>query len=174
MNAFARVFSFVVGEEGGFDTAAADPGNWTSGRVGVGELRGTKFGISAAAYPNQDIINLTTADAQTIYKRDYWDPVRGDVLPTGLALLVFDAAVNNGVKRAIVWLQIAAGVEADGVIGAATIAAATSPETIVQVCSEFLAQRMFFMATLGTWRTFGLGWSRRLASLPFKAVSMGS
>jgi lysozyme family protein len=174
MGVFDRAFAIVVGEEGGFDAVTSDPGNWTGGRVGAGELRGTKFGVSAAAYPTQDIASLTLAQAQAIYRRDYWDRLNADALPPPLALLLFDAAVNNGVERAKTWLQIAAGVCVDGQIGPATVAAVTPPEKLVGVCAEFLAQRLCFMASLGTWRTFGLGWARRLAALPFKAVSITS
>jgi hypothetical protein len=33
-----------------------DPGNWTGGAIGKGELRGTKWGISAQTYPQIDIL----------------------------------------------------------------------------------------------------------------------
>lgn len=36
-----------------------DKGNWTGGRVGVGQLKGTKYGISAAAYLHLGIKSLT-------------------------------------------------------------------------------------------------------------------
>ena len=50
MSDFDWIFDFVVASEGGFTDNPADPGNWTSGRVGSGICRGTKFGISAAAH----------------------------------------------------------------------------------------------------------------------------
>ena len=171
---FVQAFRVVVGEEGGFTNNPADPGNWTGGRCGAGRCAGTKFGISAAAYPAVDIEALTPAAAQAIYQRDYWDKVQGDALPAPLALLVFDAAVNNGVGRAIRWLQMAAGVEADGVLGAATLAAvAGRAGDGAALMAEFQAQRLSFMAGLPTWRTFGLGWARRLCKLPYDAVQMG-
>jgi phage gp45-like len=40
------------------------------------------------------------------------------------------------------------------------------------LCAEVLARRIFFQATLPTWKTFGLGWSRRLAALPYQSVEM--
>ena len=173
MAMFDQAFAIVVGEEGGYGANPADPGNWTSGRRGTGECRGTKFGISAAAYPMLDIAALTVEQARAIYKRDYWDKVSGDRLPAPLALLAFDAAVNNGIGRAARWLQSAAGVTADGVVGPATLAAvdARSGEGAA-LLGEMLAQRMAFMADLPTWRQFGLGWARRLCALPFHALQM--
>ena len=172
---FEQAFRVVVGEEGGFTDNVADPGNWTGGQCGAGRCEGTNFGISAAAYPAVDVKRLTLESAQAIYRRDYWDRVRCDILPAPLALLVFDAAVNNGVARAIGWLQTAAGVKADGVLGPTTLAAINSRQgSGAALMSEFQAQRLNFMAGLPTWRTFGLGWARRLCRLPYEAIQMGN
>ena len=95
-------------------------------------------------------------------------------MPPALALLVFDAAVNNGVGRAIRWLQQALGVSVDGVLGNGTLAAIKSRDGDgAGLLAEFQAQRLIFMAGLPTWRTFGVGWARRLCRLPFEAVQMG-
>lgn len=165
----------VVGHEGRGDADPHDPGNWTGGRVGAGALAGTRFGISAAAYPTLNIAQLTLADAQAIYRRDYWDRVAGGALPPPLALLVFDAAVNAGVGSAARWLQIAVDAVVDGVIGPATIAAVTASVAAggaAAICSEFQARRTMFMVTLPTWNRFGLGWARRLCALPYQSLQM--
>lgn len=175
MSSFDQAFTIVVGHEGGYDATEGDPGNWTGGRVGDGQLRGTKFGISAAAYPTLDIANLALADAQAIYRRDYWDPVAGDRLDPPLALLVFDAAVNNGRGRAARWLQDAVGAVADGMIGDQTLAAVgayVAAHGGAALCGEFMAQRLAFMAALPSWRLFGLGWARRLCALPYQSLTM--
>jgi lysozyme family protein len=173
MTVFEQACTIVVGHEGGYSAEAADPGNWTGGRVNVGQLRGTKFGISAGAYPDLDIANLSLADAEAIYRRDYWARVRGDELPPALALLVFDAAVSNGVGAAVRWLQIAAGTAVDGTLGPATLTAiGARAGDGAALCAEFQAQRLTFMAGLPTWRSFGLGWARRLCALPFEAMTM--
>lgn len=172
MSAFERAFAVVVGHEGGLSLNPADPGNWTGGVVGLGACRGTKFGVSAASYPGLDIAALSLAEAQAVYRRDYWERVQGDAMPAPLALLVFDAAVNNGLGRAIRWLQEAAGVTVDGVIGPVTLRAVTMV-TGAAVMAEFQARRLLFMAGLPTWRQFGGGWARRLSRLPFDAIGMG-
>lgn len=175
MSNFDNMFDLVAGHEGEFTNDAEDPGNWTGGRVGVGICRGTKFGISAAAYPDIDIVNLTLDEAKALYRRDYWDRFVGDRLPGALALLVFDAAINNGTGRAVGWLQATLRVPQDGVVGPETLAAvdhlATAPNDTITLCSEFLAQRLTFMAALPTWKTFGLGWARRLCKLPYETLS---
>ncbi len=177
MSNFDRMFDIVVGHEGDYTTDPADPGNWTGCAVGVGTCRGTKLGISAAAYPELDIANLTLDTAKTLYQRDYWQRIGGDQLPPALALLVFDAAVNNGVSRAARWLQQAANVPQDAIIGPKTLDAisklAAGPGGVAGLCTEFLALRLLFMTSLATWRNFGLGWARRLCRLPYEAVDAG-
>jgi lysozyme family protein len=175
---FDQIFTILIGEEGGFDATPSDPGNWTGGAVGHGACNGTNWGISAAAFPNEDIRDLTQAQAKAIYLATYWTPCSCDALPPALALMTFDAAVNNGCTRAREWLQAALGVATDGDIGPQTLAAlataVAAPDGATSLAAEFLARRIDFMAGLSTWQTFGLGWSRRLASLPYKALSLTS
>ena len=39
---------------------------------------------------------LTVEDVKPLYKKNYWDRVRGDDLPAGVDYAVFDVAVNSG------------------------------------------------------------------------------
>lgn len=156
--AFGRCFDILLGHEGGVVDHPGDPG----GR--------TKFGISQRAYPRVDIKNLTLDGARAIYLADYWRPIRGDELPISLALLVFDSAVNNGVGQAIRWLQRAADVPIDGVLGPRTIAAACAPG----VEARFHLTRALAMTEMSGWPTFGKGWAIRLATLPFQALALDS
>lgn len=160
---FDEAFKATVGHEGGLTLHRADRGNWTSGKVGMGELKGTKYGISAMAYPKEDIKNLTLDRAKQLYKRDYWDKCRCDELPNGLRFHVFDVAVNSGVKRAIQTLQQAAGTKDDGIIGPATLAAVRSKEPC-DLLLMFYSFRIAFYTSIGTFGTFGKGWMNRVAS----------
>jgi lysozyme family protein len=168
MSAFDDAFVFVVGIEQGFTDNPIDSGNWTGGRVGVGTCRGTKYGISAASYPDYDIKNLTLDQAKTIAKRDYWDRYHCDELNAEVALQVFDAAYNGG--KPVLWLQQSVGVKADGVVGPATIAAANALDPM-KVCMKFDAYRLEYMTALDVWPSFGKGWARRIASNLLKAAS---
>lgn len=174
MSVFDNAFRAVIGVEGGYTASPLDPGNWTGGKCQVGECKGTKFGVSAAAYPSLDIVNLSLSDAQQIYRRDYWNKTAADQLPPALALLVFDASVNSGPDRAIKWLQTALNVAVDGVIGPITIdAAQRSSGRGAAILAEYQAQRLLFLSGLPTWRIFGLGWSRRVCSVQFEALRVG-
>ena len=109
MGDFTRCIDVILAEEGGLSHHRRDPGGLT------------KFGISSRAYPQLDIARLTRDQAVSIYRADYWTPIRGDDLPPGLDLLVFDTAVNMGVITAAMLLQDALGVTMDGVIGPITL-----------------------------------------------------
>jgi lysozyme family protein len=163
MNPFETAFGLLIDREGALSLDHNDRGNWTSGQIGVGSLRGTKYGISAMSYPTLDIANLTLAAAQAIYKRDFWDRVQGDRLAATVAFQAFDAAVNSGLEAASKWLQMAASVPTDGDIGDETVAAveALSP---VLVTARFNAYRLLAMTTMSGWPLNSRGWARRVAN----------
>lgn len=125
----------TFGNEGGYQCDRTDPGNWTGGKVGAGELVGTKYGIAANSYPHEDIRNLTIDRAAQLYERDYWRPLGLDKVNSQIiANEVFDWAVNQGTVTVARLLQHAINlamypyksITEDGKIGPATIAALNS------------------------------------------------
>jgi lysozyme family protein len=136
---FKLAFHLTLAHEGGFQDDPDDRGNWTTGKIGEGELKGTKYGISAMSYPNLDIKNLTKDEAMEIYHRDYWitSDAFSEVWP--MNYLVFDAAVNHGVAKSEEFYDLCDG----------------SP-------TEFLVHRMLFFTRLKTWPKYGRGWTRRV------------
>jgi len=171
MTPFDRCFDLLIGHEGGYSRDPQDRGNWTGGAVNRGVLKGTKFGISAAAYPDVDIANLLLHEAKAIYKRDYWDRIQGDLLPPAIALVTFDAAVNAGPAGAGKFLQIAVGVRPDGIVGPATLAAVEARQQAALLV-ECLARRNEYNRTAPTAHIHGLGWSRRLFTLHQQALAL--
>jgi lysozyme family protein len=159
---FDDVFAVVIGIEKGFTDSPTDLGNWTGGKIGVGSCRGTKYGISAARYPDLDIAKLTLEQAKAIAKRDYWDRYHCDEFDPHIGEQVFDAAYNGG--HPALWLQQAAGVRPDGIIGAGTIAAVKAIDA-VKVCARFDAYRLDYMASLDAWPSFSRGWAHRIATM---------
>jgi lysozyme family protein len=157
-------FAETLKHEGGFTNDRRDPGNWTGGKVGRGELRGTNLGIASHSFPHLDIRSLTPATVKPIYKTKYWDKVRGDDLPSGVDLVTYDAGVNSGPARGARWTQRAVGAKQDGVIGRLTLAALASVAAVVVVkkATDF---RLAFLQGLSTWKVFGNGWGRRVGSI---------
>lgn len=91
--------------EGGFQENPNDSGNWTGGKIGVGELKGTNFGISAAEFPDLDIVNLTVTRAKGIYQIHYWNPLYADIKDQFICNKLFDMGVLFGVGTAVEYLQ---------------------------------------------------------------------
>lgn len=147
---FDDAFEKLIGHEGGYGNHPDDPG---------GE---TKYGISKRSYPDEDIAGMTLNRAKEIYKKDYWDMCRCSDLPHPVDFIVFDAAVNSGVRRSVVFLQKAVGAVADGYFGPDTMARVRS-RTSHQVAAAASGERLEYMTSLYTWPTFGRGWARRIA-----------
>lgn len=83
----------------------------------------TKFGISKRANPSVNIKTLTWEQAKEIYYHNYWELGRCDMMHPRVAMLHFDSCINVGVKNASKFLQRAASVEDDGILGPISLAA---------------------------------------------------
>lgn len=159
---FYKSFERVIGHEGGYTDDPNDRGNWTSGKVGEGELKGTKFGISAMSYPHLDIKNLTLDEAQTIYFNDFWVKNGIDQLPKAMQYQMFDASINHGFRNATKMLQRAVDVADDGIIGKNTMKAVGQYDQLNLVLL-FNNERLKFYTKIRTWSQYGKGWARRVA-----------
>lgn len=159
---FNQAFERVIGHEGGFQKMHDDLGNWTSGIVGKGELKGTKYGISAMSFPTHDIENLTLEQAKVIYYTRYWLPLKSDSLSPAIRYQIFDAAVNHGIRNTVKMLQRAVNVDVDGLIGKHTIAA-TNNRKAIEVIMAFIAERISFYTQIKTFDKYGKGWMNRIS-----------
>lgn len=151
MGDFQRCIDFILAEEGGLANHARDPGGLT------------KYGISQRSYPDINIGTLTREDAEALYHRDYWTPIRGDDFPDGLALLLLDCAVNQGPATPIKLLQEALGMAVDGAPGPITRTCAT--RAMPDLLGEFQALRAWRYEINRNEDVFGQGWFRRLFRL---------
>jgi lysozyme family protein len=160
---FHKAFELTLEHEGLFTNDPADRGNWTGGAINSGELKGTKFGISAMTYSHLDIINLTQQEAKVIYKKDFWDASQLSDFEAVISILWFDAIVNSGKRNANKIMQRAIFVKDDGVVGPITRKAINGNDA-KKVALMFLAERLNFYTRLPTFNDFGRGWVRRVTS----------
>lgn len=167
-DSFHLALAHVLAHEGGYADHPDDPGG------------ATKFGITRATLERfrghpvgkDDVKALTREEAARVYRRLYWDACHCARLPAGLALAVFDGAVNQGTARAAAMLQAAAGVPVDGRIGPVTLRAVRRRDP-VRLLDEFMARRMWHYGRLQRlFQTFGLGWSRRLMATHRAALAL--
>jgi hypothetical protein len=97
---FAQALSFVLKREGGFVDHPNDPGGATNMGVtqkvyDVYRQRSTK--------EQRSVRFITKDEVEDIYFINYWIRSGCRELPPRLGLVVFDTAVNHGVRDATVW-----------------------------------------------------------------------
>lgn len=164
---FQKALDAVLHHEGGFVNHPADPGGMTN----LGCTK--KVWEEWVGHPvdEKTMRALTPGDVAPLYKRKYWDAVKGDELPDGVDYIVFDTAINSGPGRAIKFLQGCVGTDMDGALGPKTLAAvkAADPKKLVE---DYAKRRLSFLQDLPTWATFGKGWGRRVAEVQNTASTM--
>ena len=160
---FDQAFERLINVERGFTNDPKDHGNWTGGRQGVGQLKGTKYGIAANTYPDLDIKSLTLERAKEIYFRDWWLKAGGDVFDSAILYQLWQFAINAGMGTAKRCLQRAVRVGDDGHVGPVTIAAVNAMD-LNDVLLRLLAQEIRHYTSLRDgFLNFGRGWMNRVA-----------
>lgn len=161
---FEHILKDVLKVEGGYVNHPADRGG------------ATNFGITQSVYdqfrlannqPARDVKEIGETEVETIYRTQYWIPsgaaqiVRDD---PWLAHLVFDFAVNSGVRTAVLTIQRLVGVKVDGIYGRVTHRAVLGH--INNIRHRLLAHRYQFYADIvrrnPSQSVFILGWTKRL------------
>jgi lysozyme family protein len=170
MSNYNECLKIILMHEGGYVNHPKDPG---------GE---TNLGVTKRVYEEwggtKEMKDLTVEDVEPIYKKNYWDKIKGDDLPDGLDLCVFDFGVNAGPGRAAKFLQKLLGVTQDGGIGPQTLGALQSAigEDVVtqtrEMIEKYQSMRQEYYEGLSTFDTFGKGWTRRVEETTHEAISM--
>ncbi len=159
---FEKSLKIIFRHEGFFSDHPKDPGGKT--RYGITEKTFRNL------YPASDFSKVDHTWAAKIYRKHYWVPCRCEDLPSGIDLVMFDCAVNQGQPTAKRILQKAAKVKVDGIIGSRTLAAVrVNPD---KVLTEFVARRAVRYGNLLNFITFGLGWMRRVLDVHREAIAL--
>lgn len=117
---FQNAFNHLLGVEGKFVNNSLDRGGPTN------------YGITQKVYEKflgrnvslDEMRKMPVDHARSIYKKEYWDRIGGDLLKNyKIAYLLFDQAVNRGVGTAIIQAQRQLGILADGGMGPNTLRA---------------------------------------------------
>jgi len=160
-------FKLMLKSEGGFVNHPSDPGGMTN----LGVTKATWENWVGRESDEAEMRGLTPEKVEPLYKKKFWDAVRGDELPVGLDYLAFDFAVNAGPGRSIKIMQSAVGVTPDGGFGPMTMAAVQAVDP-VELIERFSQAKEDFYRSLNTFSTFGKGWLNRVADVKVKASGM--
>ena len=166
-NNFDKCLHMLLEHEGGYVNDSRDSGGMTN------------LGVTKRVYDEwigresteQEMRDLTPDDVAPIYKKNYWDRVKGDSLPSGLDWACFDWAVNSGSGRPAKAVQRAVGATVDGAIGKQTVG------LIMEKDPEFIIDYVYtvrksFYESLDDYKHFGRGWSRRNKETLRQALKM--
>lgn len=159
-----EVIALQILLEGGESNVKGDSGGHT--KYGITQSTLTRVRGSLPTLP-EDVAQLTANEAATIYRTVDWVEIRGDELPSTLAPLVFNSAVNHGEPTAIALLQECVKVPVDFRMGPQTLLAVKNwsssylPEQTL--AEEYAAHVGVKYASLyAKDGKFELGWLRRL------------
>jgi len=159
----AQIVEDILTEEGGFVNNASDHG----GATNFGITQHTLSEWRGYSVSEDEVRNLSRAEAREIYRSQYITVPGFIGIEDGrLAALVVDSGVQHGVDRASRWLQEAAGVAQDGIVGPITIKAVMTRDPAV-LRHKIMAMRAEFYGQIishdHSQAQFALGWARRLA-----------
>ena len=164
-NKFSEALEVILHHEGGYVNHPKDPGGETN--LGVTKRVYEDFG------GEKEMKDLTKEDVEPIYKQNYWDRVKGDDLPEGLDLCIFDFAVNAGPGRAAKFIQRLVGTTVDGGIGPNTLKCIddyVKESSVAETIEKYQSMRQEYYEGLSTFETFGRGWTRRVDEVTQEAT----
>ena len=173
---FDTALAHVLAMEGRYDDDPADPGGPTNRGVTLADLariRGTSIGSNTRDALLRDLKQISDAEVRRIYLELYWRPSLAERLAPPLAIMHFDAAVNQGVGTAARMLQDALGVTVDGEIGPLTLAAAARAD-VAAVLARYADIRRRKYRALASFARFGRGWLNRVDATLRLATSLSA
>jgi lysozyme family protein len=166
--------TYVLEREGGFVADHDDPG----GPTNMGITQRTLAAWRNEDVTQEDVQELRVDEAKAIYRSNYWNVARCDVLPPGVDLSVFDAAVMSGPAQAVRFLQRASGMQeqdVDGVVGPQTLGFVKNVSQ-TRLIEEIARQRDIFYENIVAKRPasdkFLKGWKNRVSKTRDRALSM--
>jgi len=166
-NNFEKCLEMLLHHEGGYVNNVHDKGGMTN--LGVTKRVYDKWIDREST--EEEMRNLTPEDVAPIYKKNYWDRVKGDLLPSGLDWACFVWAVNSGSGRPAKAVQRAVGATVDGAIGKNTIALVMEKDPEFIIDYVYTVRKSFYEG-LDDYKHFGRGWSRRNKETLKQALSM--
>lgn len=125
--------------EGGWSDNPRDPGGATNHGI---TLRTYSQWLRRPA-TKRELLTIDSETVSAVYHRLFWLPIGGDALPSGVDMMLFDIAINNGDGREHQW---------------AIATANLSPSARVARL-DYL--RRGFWRRLASFSTFGIGWFHR-------------
>lgn len=165
---FEACLPFTLTEEGGNSNDPHDPGGRT--HKGIIQREYDSYRRSKGL-PFQSDYLMSDDEVREIYWTSYWLPHCPSLKP-GLDLSFFDNCVNEGPREAIILLQRALSLHADGLWGDDTTTAVDKITNVVSMINLYSTQRERFYRGLRTFQWFGKGWLARVSYIQKASLTM--
>lgn len=173
---FDDALAHVLEMEGGYSNDPHDPGGPTNFGIRL-KVFARWAGENLTPQNRADLVRrlkvISPETVRNIYFARYWQLARCSDLPNGLALMHFDTAVNQGVSRAVRWLQTAVGTDVDGEIGPLTLKAVKRTPVDEALLTYAGLRSSHYRSLYHFWR-FGRGWLNRVAKTLERARALGT
>ena len=162
---FSRAIDKMLNLEGGKSDEGADRG----GR--------TNFGITQRTYnawkdslkqPRKDVFKISQEEAKEIYKKNYWDLIKGSQLPHDVAQAILSMALTDGPQDAIKHTQKILGIPPTGTMGPITmksIWSAAKQKGTKKLTNYIVDKQIQRYQSDEQAKTYGKGWTNRAESL---------
>lgn len=173
---FEKAIPAILRWEGGYVDHPADPGGATNRGIILTVFK--KYAAELGLTPDvAGLKQITEEQAKVIYKKQFWDLMRGDeIRDQQVANIIFDGFVNmgrNGLKIA----QRVAGTTIDGQFGPHTISTLNAASGRV-FFDTYKDNRIAYYKKLAAKKpkmeVFLKGWLNRINSFTYKSPSVGS
>lgn len=182
---FAPCFCAMLREESGLPQEWGKPlkrGKWSYMNHPRDPGGATMMGVTHRVYDawrarhgleTRDVRDIEDGEIISIFHDNYFAPVRGDILPPGVDLALYDFAVNSGPGRAVREIQACLGVRVDGHLGDVTLSAIMEAER-VPLIYDLMDRRRKFCRSLSNYPSFKNGWEGRWDRIEAKAVALAA
>ena len=137
----------------------------------------TNFGITQRTFntwrdsikqPRADVFKITQEEAKEIYKKNYWDLIKGSQLPHDIAQAILSMALTDGPQDAIKHTQKILGIPPTGVMGPITMKAiwsAAKQKGTKKLTNYIVDKQIQRYQSDEQAKTYGKGWTNRAESL---------
>lgn len=173
---FTSALAMILEFEGGWTDDPFDPGGPTNRGITLATFareRGVEVTAENVGDLKSALRRISETEVRNIYLERYWTRACCSDMPAALALIHFDASVNQGVTGAARMLQDALDVTVDGEIGPVTLAAANNCDLSETISRYADIRRAHYRSLQHFWR-FGRGWLRRVEAIATAARARAS
>ena len=166
-------------QKGDFDLAINKMLNLEGGKTYEKSDKGgkTNFGITQRTFntwrdsinkPRTDVFKISQEEAKEIYKKNYWNLIKGSQLPHDIAQAIMSMALTDGPQDAIRHTQKILGIPPTGTMGPITmksIWSAAKQKGTKKLTNYIVDKQIQRYQADEQAKTYGRGWTNRAESL---------